>query len=87
MVNSDGALWRKRRKMFNPVFHQIELKESVSILNKNAATLVKKLKMVSNESSIDILKFLHPCTLLNNFGKQASFFQRYCIKLSFHEPC
>ena len=68
-IFSRGNVWKKRRKMLNPVFFTPNLRDKTEMINRNGHLLVGNLLKYNNEASFNILKCLKVCAFRNNYGK------------------
>lgn len=56
-----GPLWKKHRKIIQPVFNSKFVNDSMDIFQKHAEILVKRLTDKINGSTFDVLHLLHDC--------------------------
>jgi cytochrome P450 len=64
LLTSTGSKWHSRRKLLTPAFHFRILKDYISIMNREADILVRKLeKHATDGAKFDMLPYITLCTL------------------------
>nr|UHN91810.1 cytochrome P450 CYP4TT1 [Epicauta chinensis] len=65
LLTSTGSKWKSRRKLITPSFHFRIIEKFIPIFDKNANTLVEKLKKVAGKPSTNVQSIINLCSLDN----------------------
>ncbi|GFW47844.1 hypothetical protein TNCV_251731 [Trichonephila clavipes] len=74
-ANCGGEKWKTRRKLLAPCFHSHLLRSLVTVMNKEAITLVKRLQEETDKDYTDIGLLLSLCTMYIICGMKRIFIQ------------
>ncbi len=62
-LNDNPSLWKERRILLTPAFHNEILKKYLVVMNEQAGILVGRLAQLEKQDQFDICPYIFSCTL------------------------